>query len=463
MTAIKAFVNTRYRLLFSSVSGASLVFFRVGFGLLMLTSLVRFWLKGWIEAYYLSPTFHFTYAGFSWVKPWTAYGLPSWTLYAHCFILCLCCVAIASGVYYRWACLVFFLGFSYLELIDKTFYLNHYYAISVFALLMCFLPLDQSGSWKVRKLSPLPAWALNVLRLQVGLIYFFAGVAKINGDWLLLAEPLRRWLPALASTPVLGFFFLMPATAWLMSWVGMLFDVGIVFFLMSPRWRKLAYVAVVVFHLLTALLFPIGLFPWLMMFMALLYFPADWPLRAVSYVSKGRRVAARAFDASQQMQTQVLPFAVGCFFCLFFVAQGLMPLRHWVYPGNVLWTEAGFRFAWNVMLMEKTGWVEFHLKDPDSGKRWVDQAVELTPFQKRMMSTQPDMILQYAHHLLAKNARVYPRLEVYAESYASLNGRPSQYLINPQLNLRHYGHNRVWPTPVLKPFIVPLGESAVDP
>jgi vitamin K-dependent gamma-carboxylase len=463
MTAIKAFIGIGLKSSPVFVSGASLVFFRMGFGLLMLISLTRFWLKGWIEAYYLTPTFHFTYAGLSWIKPWTAYGLPAWTLSVHCFLLCMCCVAIALGFYYRWACFLFFIGFSYLELIDKTFYLNHYYAISLFALLMCFLPLDQSLSYKIRSPMPLPRWALIVLRLQVGLIYFFAGVAKINGDWLVLAEPLRRWLPALASTPILGFFFTIPATAWLMSWSGMLFDVGIVFFLMSARWRRLAYGAVVIFHLLTALLFPIGLFPWLMMFMALIFFPADWPLRCLnSFFERflGRPFVterAKVFVFPQQAKVSVLPFSVSCFLGVFFALQVLMPLRHWAYPGNVLWTEEGFRFAWNVMLIEKTGWVEFHLKDPDSGRQWVDQATELTAFQQRMMSTQPDMILQYAHHLLEKHADTYPGLEVYADSYAALNGRPSQRLIDPHINLRHYGHN-VWPKPALQSFIVPLLE-----
>lgn len=454
MTAIKSFLAVWWRSQTEAVSGASLAFFRVGFAFLMLVSLLRFWSKGWIEAYYLTPTFHFTYVGFSWVKPWTAYGLPSWTLYAHVFVLSLCCCAIALGVFYRGACLLFFVGFSYLELIDKTFYLNHYYAISLFALLLCFLPLDQSLSWHHRKLNPQPQWVLIVLRAQVALIYFFAGLAKINGDWLLLAEPLRRWLPALASTPLLGFFFLIPATAWLMSWAGMLFDVSIVFFLCSPRWRKVAYALVLVFHLLTALLFPIGLFPWLMMFMALVFFPADWPLLFLKGLSQR---LFRYQRVSITIQTfPPIPFLLRCFFIVFFMVQGLMPLRHWIYPGNVLWTEEGFRFAWNVMLIEKTGWVEFHLKDVDSGKSWVAQTAELTPFQQRMMSTQPDMILQYAHHLLLQNQETYPRLEVYAESYAALNGRPSQYLIDPQMNLRNYGNN-IWP----KPFIVPLLDERV--
>ena len=37
---------------------------------------------------------------------------------------------------------------------------------------------------------------------------------------------------------------------------------------------------------------------------------------------------------------------------LFLGIQFLLPLRHLLYPGNVNWTEEGFRFAWRVMLVE---------------------------------------------------------------------------------------------------------------
>lgn len=435
---------TAIRSLQAPICAASLVFFRVGFGLLMLCSLLRFWARGWIAAYYVDPVFHFTYAGLSWIKPWTAYGLPAWTLYAHVLVLCVACLAIAGGVFYRTACAVFFLGFTYLELIDKTFYLNHYYAISLLAFLLCFLPLDRSFSLRVPRLAPLPQWPLWVLRFQVGLIYFFAGLAKVNGDWLWAAEPLRRWLPALSNTPLVGALFLIPVLPWLMSWAGMLFDLTIPFWMSHPRWRAYAYSGVLGFHLLTAWLFPIGLFPWLMMFLALLFFSPDWPLRLI-----GRQafVDREAGDFSGTLLSPGRRWVLGAF--LFW--QCVMPLRHWVYPGNVLWTEEGFRFAWHVMLIEKTGWVEFTLKDPDSGRFWVVSAQDLTPFQQRMMSTQPDMILQYAQHLVAQRVEQYPHLEVYAESYAALNGRPSQLLIDPQVNLRHFGHN-LWP----KPFLVPL-------
>ena len=46
-----------------------------------------------------------------------------------------------------------------------------------------------------------PIWVVWLLRFQVGMVYFFSGLAKVNGDWLLRGEPLATWLPARADLP----------------------------------------------------------------------------------------------------------------------------------------------------------------------------------------------------------------------------------------------------------------------
>ena len=52
------------------------------------------------------------------------------------------------------------------------------------------------------------------------------------------------------------------------------------------------------------------------------------------------------------------------------------------------------------MLMEKSGTCFFYVKDGEHGKKFqVNNAEFLTPYQERMVETQPDMILQYAHLL----------------------------------------------------------------
>ncbi|MEZ0370137.1 MAG: HTTM domain-containing protein [Candidatus Sericytochromatia bacterium] len=418
---------------------ASLAVFRIGFGLMMVLALIRFWARGWIAAYYITPAYHFTYPGLDWIRPWPGYGM-----YIHVAVLILAALAIALGWQYRCACLVFFLGFSWLELLDKTPYLNHYYAICVFSLWLLVLPLDSGWSLKHPGLTQVPRWQLSLLQAQLAIIYCYAGLAKINPDWLLRAEPLHRWLQSEGHLPLLGPWLLWPPTAWIMAWAGMLFDLSIPLWLSWSKTRLPAYLLLLVFHGLTAWLFPIGVFPWLMILATLLFFPPDWPLRFLPRAQAGSLQHASAWPRGLLYPS----FLAG-----YLALQLLLPLRHLLYPGPVMWNEEGFRFSWRVMVMEKTGWVEFNLKDPRTRRQWhILPHDYLTPFQVKMMSTQPDMIQQFAHYLGGQwRQRGYAEVEVYAEAYAALNGRPSQYLIDPQANLLAWPIN--W---AHKPFITPL-------
>ena len=268
----------------------------------------------------------------------------------------------------------------------------------------------------------MPAWALWALRLQFSLVYFFGGIAKLKHDWLIDAQPMRIWLAASTDFPVLGPLFAQPATAHVMSVLGAAFDLTVPLFLLGRRTRPYAFAAIVVFHLVTARLFQLGLFPWLMIAAATLWLP----LRSVSAIGSFRLVPAAA------------P-------ALLLLVQFLLPWRHLLYPGDVLWHEQGFRFSFNVMLMEKNGSVELHVTDPATGRRWtVAPADYLTRYQAKMASSQPDMILELAH-IVADDfrARGVANPEVRVDAFASLNGRTHTRLIDPTVDLAHIPRD-VW-------------------
>ena len=169
---------------------APLAVLRVAFGSIMLISTIRFILKGWISAFYIKPKFHFTFYGFDWVKPLSETGM-----YALFALLVIAAIMVTIGLFYRAAILAFFLFFTYVELIDKTTYLNHYYFISVMAFLMILVPANRFFSvdvWRKPRLavSHVPGWTSSIFKLQLLLVYFFAGVSKLNYDWLMDAMPL---------------------------------------------------------------------------------------------------------------------------------------------------------------------------------------------------------------------------------------------------------------------------------
>ena len=130
----------------SKTSIAPLVVFRISFGLLIFFSIIRFWLKGWIETIYLNPSFHFSYDGFFWVKP---IGELTYLIFVLCLISSL---FVTIGYKYKIASVVLFLSYTYIELMDKTTYLNHYYLVSIISFMIIFLPLSNSFSIDSKKM-----------------------------------------------------------------------------------------------------------------------------------------------------------------------------------------------------------------------------------------------------------------------------------------------------------------------
>ena len=426
---------------------SSLAIFRIVFGLVGVFIVARFFAYGWIDELYVAPAHHFTYIGFHWVEPW-----PKWGMYAHFATLGLLALGIAAGYRYRHCAVLFFLGFTYVELLDKTAYLNHYYFAALVSLLMVFLPLHRSLSvdaWlKSRTLwDTAPAGALWLLRAQVAAVYVFAGIAKLNADWLLEAQPLRIWLQDHTGLPLVGSLMGEAWVAYAFSWGGAFFDLTIVGWLMWRRTRLIAYVALVVFHLLTYLLFPeIGVFPWLMMGAALLFFPPDWPSRLVRRMEQWRIPddgEERPVPAAEGRHEIRVRTAVVVAVSLFVIAQALLPLRHYAYPGNVRWNEEGYRFAWRVLLTEKVGMVEYLVHDPATGQRWrVLPDDYLTPLQGERMATQPDMILATAH-IIARDFenRGHESVQVFADVFVAMNGKENSRLVDPEVDLATVSHS----------------------
>jgi hypothetical protein len=301
-------------------------------------------------------------------------------------------------------------------------------------------------------------WAL---RAQIGLVYVFGGIAKLKADWLFDAQPMQIWLSAHTDIPLLGPLLGERWMAYAMSWAGAAFDLSIVPLLLWRRSRPFAFAALVVFHLVTMRLFQLGMFPWIMMAGSLVFLPPDWPRRLAARLGRPAQAAASAalaVPAAPAAATADRPRLVLALLGAYFAVHALMPLRHLLYPGDVLWTEEGFRFSWNVMLMEKNGSLDAHVLEPSTGKRWVvSPSAYLTRYQSKMMAAQPDMILHFAHLVAADfRARGVRDPEVRVDAVASLNGHRRARLIDPNVDLAREPDG-LWPKRWILPR--PSGEA----
>ena len=409
----------------------------------MLIALIRFWANGWIHTLYIEPEFHFKYYGFSWV---TDFGNYTYLLYVICIISS---IGIILGYRYRLSIFLFFLLFTYTELIDKTTYLNHYYFTSCIAFLLCFLPAAHYFSLdalkKKKTIEAIPSWMVDGIKLFLCIVYFYAGIAKINSDWLIEAQPLSIWLTSKYDIPLIGELLKYKWIHYTASWSGMLYDVFIPFFLLYPKTRKIAFLFVLLFHIMTKVFFPsIGMFPFIMIFGATIFFDVKWHENILRHLHDlGVKLTQKFYFLKSKLTSKktivlfepkkhVLPI-----FLTFFFIQLLFPFRYFAYPGELFWNEQGYRFSWRVMLMEKKGYTTFKIKDSVSQRTfYVDNTDFLTPFQERQMSFQPDFILEYAHYLADHfENQGHQNIQVFTDSFVALNGRPSQRFIDPNTDL----------------------------
>jgi len=452
-----------YAALFQPVDISFLVFFRILFGGIVSWEAYRYFTHDWITRYYVEPALTFTYYGFSWVKPWPGAGM-----YIHFAVLGLAAACVMTGFLYRIAAPILFLAFTYFFLLDQTRYLNHFYLVCLISFLMCFLPaerafsIDASLRRKIRS-DVVPAWTLWLLRVQVGIPYFYGGIAKLNSDWIHGGEPMRIWLSPLTKIPAFGHIF---AAEWVVySFVigGLLLDLLVVPLLLWRRTRPFAFVAAVLFNLMNAVIFEIGIFPWLMLGALLIYFPPDLVRRfARAFMSAGTPedepspvfVEHKTYPSFSYAPQKLV---VG-FLAVYLAVQIIFPLRHYVYPGNVNWTEEGHNFAWHMKLRTKSGEAVFTVTHPQTGQSWtIKPEAYLKSHQLMKMITKPDLIVLFGHYLAEEKRREgYENVEVRAHVMVSLNGRQPQLLIDPDVDLAKEQVSLL-PARWIVPLTTPLG------
>jgi hypothetical protein len=412
---------------------ASLAVFRVGFGVLLACQAWSYLSTGRIERFYVLPVLHFTYPGFAWVRPLSAHHM---TLLF--WVLLIAGLMIAAGLLHRLAAAAYTLGYGYAFLLDTAAYNNHIYLILLLTGLFTALPVHRAVSLDSLlrphlRAATVPRWMLWLVRFQIGIPYLFGGIAKLNADWMLRAQPMRVWFADGSEGPIHLDLLRETWVAYAMSWSGMLLDLLALPLLCWRRSRPWMMVALTLFHLANAGLFVIGVFPWLMIWATLLFLPEDWPrrLRLIRPQPRGGK--------PPEPGRRRLPLAAACGWVL---VQMMVPLRHYLHPGNVDWTEESHRFSWRMKLRDKRGPLVVFARDPATGTSVpVPEVMQLLqPFQLAMLPHDPEMVRQLAVYLSDQLRKAgSPGVEIHVQSEVSFNARPPSPLIDPDVDLGHVG------------------------
>lgn len=450
------------------VDGSSLAVFRIAFAVCMLINTWMYTIDVHID--YLQPKLFFSF--FPFIVPWPGNGM-----YIHFAILAISAAFIGLGCFYRTATIVFFISHTYLFLLEKAYYQNHFYLVCLLSFLFIILPANRVWSLdNIEGKMPtwVPRWSVLILKLQIAIVYFYGGIAKLNYDWL-HGQPQTEYMREFANQAVIGPIISHPLFAQLITYGGITVDLTLGFLLFYKPTFWLGAVIALAFHLINSRLFPIGIFPWLMICTIGLFAPYDWPRQVLARFAPlaKLKVAAKASSADSEAVQSDGPDATGTTVAsspsysrsaavlvilhLYVLLQILIPLRRFLYPGETSWTEQGHRFSWSMMLRTKLiKSFEVFVIDPRTGARInYDIAAGINTKQTYQMMSRPDMILHYARHIadeLQQKEGVRPIVKIRA--IESLNLRPAQDLIDPNVNLAEE-HDSMLPFA----WIVPLNTS----
>jgi len=427
------------RWLFKEVDNSALVVFRALFGFLIAIEAFGAIFTGWIRRTLIEPEFTFNFIGFEFLQP-----LPGNGMLWYYGIMGVFGIFVMLGYRYRLSIICYGLMWAAVYLMQKSSYNNHYYLLMLLCFIMSFLPahrwfsLDAKRKPEISKIS-MPRWVWVVIVLQLWIVYTYASVAKFYPDWLDGSFP-ALLMKSKANYWLVGEFLQQSWIRYAITYFGLLFDLLIIPLLLWKRTRLPIFLMAIFFHLFNSFIFHIGIFPYMSLAFCIFFFPSEkinkWFLRNKK----------KHYDEGKIIIPSYRNFLIGAM-SVWFVIQISLPLRHWFFQDDVLWTEEGHRLSWRMMLRGKSGRIAFKVVEKGTSDTiYIDKNEYLSRKQVRAIPTKPDMIWQFSQRIEEEFAKKGKQVEIYAEGKISVNGGPYQQLIDPKVDLaaeewQHFQHH----------------------
>ncbi len=414
--------------LFKKIDNSALIVFRVFFGLLIFLESVGAIFTGWVKRTLVDPQFTFSFIGLEWLQP-----LPGNGMYFYFAIMAVFGFLIMLGYKYRWSMLVFAILWAGVYFMQKASYNNHYYLLMILSFVMVLVPANGYLSLDVKqnaeqKKSYFYNWQKWLIVGLMSIAYIFGGINKIYPDWL-RAIPVQQFMVGKQHYFLIGDILQERWVHYALSYLGMLFDGLIVFALLYKPTRKIAFIIAMFFHAFNAIIFQVGIFPFLSLAFCLFFFEEKLI----------RNIFLKTKKLHKETSLEIPKYAnvIKWGFVIFMIIQVALPLRHWFIKDNVLWTEEGHRLSWRMMLRAKSGIINYEVVDKATGKsKIINYRKMVSPKQAGMLSTKPDVIWQFVQRLKEKYKAEGKTIEVYAtHSKLSVNGKKYYPFINPKIDL----------------------------
>ncbi|XP_058473628.1 vitamin K-dependent gamma-carboxylase [Solea solea] len=461
---------------------ASLGIFRCLFGLLMVIDITQERGLSHLDYKYLDGAPVCRFPLFNFLKP-----LPMDWMYLVYVVMFLGALGIMLGCFYRLSCLMFISSYWYVFFLDKTTWNNHSYLYGLIGFQLTLM--DANRYWSIDGLrrpsirnAHVPLWNYTLLRTQIFLVYFIAGVKKLDADWVegySMSYLAHHWLfdPFKVILPVETVNLLVVHGG------GLVLDLSAGYLLFFDATRPFAIFFVSYFHCMNSQLFSIGMFPYTMLATSPLFCYFNWPRRFFSHFpafcravlpftsqemqpssscvypevqSTGSERSETSTPVAKAPKMRLKHKLAAIFTIIYIIEQLFLPYSHFITQGYNNWTNGLYGYSWDMMVHSRSHQhVKITYKDGKTGDIGYLNPGVFT--QSRRWKDHGDMLKQYAtclSDLLPGYNITDP--EIYFDIWVSINERFQQRIFDPRVDVVKADWSPFRPNMWLMPLLVDL-------
>lgn len=423
--------------LFQRIDNTGLALWRIAFGLLITIEAFGAILTGWVRVTLVEPEFTFNFIGFDFLQPLPGNGMYFYFILMGCFGL-----MVLLGYKYRWSMAAYALMWTCVYLMQKTAYNNHYYLMMLLCWVMVFFPASRYLSIDAKrsgfKKQHMPRWVKVVFIGQLWIVFTYAAIAKIYPAWLDTSVP-ALFMRAKSDYWLVGELLQQTWVHYGIAYFGIFFDLLIIPLLLYRKTRLFGFYLSLFFHLFNSFIFQVGIFPYMSIAFAFFFFTPESLIKTFKLkrpVFNDDIVVVPAYKK------------LGIFiFSTYLVVQFALPLRHWFFQDDVLWTEEGHRLSWRMMLRSRSGHLIYWVEDKATGERnnYPYQQM-LSKKQRRSVKSKPDFIWQMAQRIKKLEAEKGNDIAIYVNCKVKINDGSYYDFIDPEVDLaseqwQHFKHH----------------------
>ncbi|KAL1139075.1 hypothetical protein AAG570_009136 [Ranatra chinensis] len=463
--------NKFVKLMFTPKDGSSLAVIRILFGALMLIDIIDERGFSFADIFWGDPD-ECRFPLFNWLKP-----LPlEWMCMAY-LIMWIGAFGIMLGAHFHESCLAFCIPYWYIFLLEKTRWNNHSYLFGILSIFFFFSDAHQVWSidrryGRVNKCQSVPLWNYGLFRFQLFLLYFIAGLKKIDSDWLggySMSSLSNHWI----FSPMRIFLTPEQVDLWIIHVFGFLLDLTVGFWLLFDSTRTVAMFFLTSFHLMNSQIFDIGMFPFVCLITMPIFCHANWPRKIINKMYSLKEMCGQSIKSKCDFNNtcdknctcgairssiKMKHHLTVTFILLHAIIQVFLPYSHFLTKGYNNWTNGIYGYSWDMMVHSWEPLITVvKVADNDNGKEfYIDPRAWI---HTTGWNNHADMVVQYAH-CINKNVRnIKPELRnisIYIDVIVSLNGRVQQRLFDPRVDLLQVRWSPfepvTWVLPLLKQF-----------